>query len=354
LVHNVLHILGTAQLQGRAIASIVGALGRGLDPDRYRVEAWFLEGDGPLVNEIRAAGVSARALSWARGVRDPFGALRFMRSLRLGNWSIVHQHFGGRSVQRLVRLATRAKIAIQIHSLALEPGGEDIAEVSFEGYDVSIAVSAAVAERMRGTCPRVIYSGVTLPQVSKAPSHIASSRTVVGAASRLVDLKGLVYLIRAAASLANRVPSIRFEIAGAGPAIGALEHEVKRLELDRWVTFLGWRDDLGEILRNWDIFVQPSLTEGLGIAALEAMAAGLPVVASAVGGLPEIVEEGRTGWLVAAAAPELLADRIYRLTIDPELRASMGAAGRARVRQSFSSEVMVGAVTRLYDDLLAE
>jgi glycosyltransferase involved in cell wall biosynthesis len=193
---------------------------------------------------------------------------------------------------------------------------------------------------------------VDVPNEPKAPSNKTLSDIVVGTAARLVKVKGIVHLIYAAALVAARTPGVRFEIVGDGPERSALEQKVTKLGLGHCVTFLGWRDDLGQILSDWDIFVQPSLAEGLGIVTLEAMAEGLPVVAAAVGGLRELVVDGKTGWLVPPAQAEFLAEMIHRLVADPELRASMGVAGHMRVRQRFSKDRMVYQVARLYDDLL--
>jgi glycosyltransferase involved in cell wall biosynthesis len=105
-------------------------------------------------------------------------------------------------------------------------------------------------------------------------------------------------------------------------------------------------------LARWDVFVLPSLEEGFPMAALDAMAAGLPVVATAVGGIPEIVEDGRTGWLVPPGHPGALGERIRLLLRNPDTRRAMGAAGRARVREHFSAERMVARFAEIYDGLL--
>jgi len=108
------------------------------------------------------------------------------------------------------------------------------------------------------------------------------------------------------------------------------------------------------VLPRWDIFVMPSIEEGFPIAALDAMAAGLPVIATSVGGVPELVEDAKTGWLVPPRDSEALASRLRLLFCNPELRLSMGAAGYARVRDHFSAAKMTESFARLYDDLLNE
>ena len=107
-------------------------------------------------------------------------------------------------------------------------------------------------------------------------------------------------------------------------------------------------------MAGWDIYVQPSVVDPFPIATIEAMAEGLPVIATNTGGLPELVQEGQTGWLVSPADPAALADRIRALLLDPERRRRMGSAGLARVRVSFSVDRMVRTISNIYDELLAD
>ena len=142
--------------------------------------------------------------------------------------------------------------------------------------------------------------------------------------------------------------------AGAGPQREKLEETVFQLGLAGRVEFLGWVDDLQSVLPRWDVFVMPSLEEGFPIAALDAMAAGLPVIASSVGGIPELVVDGETGWLVPPADVEALVSRLRPMLRSPEQRRSMGAAAQARARERFNIAQMTENFSRLYDELLGE
>jgi glycosyltransferase involved in cell wall biosynthesis len=175
---------------------------------------------------------------------------------------------------------------------------------------------------------------------------------VVGAASRLVPIKGIVHLIRAVALLRPEFPDVRVEIAGSGPERGPLQQEVQALGLGDSVVFAGWQPDIWRWLAQLDIFVQPSLAEGFGMASLEAMAAGLPVLGTSVGGLPELIEHGRTGYVVRPAEPEALAARLRDLVQNADRRRTMGIAGQARAREHFSVERMTRSLTQIYDQLL--
>jgi len=179
-----------------------------------------------------------------------------------------------------------------------------------------------------------------------------SARSVIGCAARLVLAKGIVYLLEAVRLLRPEIPQVRLEIAGSGPEQARLQTQARRLGLEGCVCFLGWRADVRDLMSQWDVFVLPSLEEGFGLAAAEAMAAGLPVVASAVGGLQEIVQDGETGYLVPPRDPVLLAARLRSLLLNPGLQNAMGTAARARVREQFSPPKMVHAITEIYDGLL--
>jgi glycosyltransferase involved in cell wall biosynthesis len=334
------------------MARIVRDLARGLDPERYRLHALFLAGEGPWVAKLEQAGAPAGALDWWRGARDPAGAWKFWRRLRGMRIDIVHIHFGERSVRWLARNATGAKIVAHVHGRILEPRGLTPVYFSARGADVVVAVSHAVASRVVGRPARVIYAGAAVPGSAFAPRLTSPSGMVLGTAGRLIGLKGIEYLLGAAVILEREFPTLRVEMAGSGPQARELEQRVERLGLASRVKFLGWVDDLRSVMEHWDVFVLPSLEEGFPIAALEAMAAGLPVVASAVGGVPELIEDGKTGWLVPPRDVEALASRVGLLLNDPERRQEMAAAAQARVRDQFSLAQMTESFGKLYDELL--
>jgi glycosyltransferase involved in cell wall biosynthesis len=355
MAHEILHILGSAQPEGSSIARIVCALARGLDPSRYRMHAWFLAGNGPLVGALERAGVPTCALDWWRGWRDPVGAWKFWRRLHRLHIDIVHIHFGGRSVRGLARAATGAKIVMHLHSRILEPRGTSPVSFSAHGADAVVAASQAVARCVVDGTARVIYAGADPPpRCPPAPPRNAHSKIIVGTAGRLIALKGIEYLLRAAAALQPEFPALRVEIAGAGPHRAKLEETAAQLGLAGRVEFLGWVDDIHSVLPRWDVFILPSREEGFPIAALDAMAAGLPVIASSVGGVLELIVDGETGWLVPPADVDILVSRLRALLLNPEQRLSMGAAAQARVRDHFNLTQMTENFSRLYDELLGE
>jgi glycosyltransferase involved in cell wall biosynthesis len=352
MTRSVVHILGTAQPEGTGIARIVAGLARGLKVKDYLLHAYFLGAHGPLVSELESAGVRTRVLD-LHGWSAP-GALRLWRALRGHEFSIVHQHAGGPGITRLARWSCHAAIALHLHGRVVESRGSSPTPIRVHRADIVIASSHSVAAQVVDAAPRVVYAGVPIPNGSFTPSsRTAKCEMIIGTGCRLVPIKGIQHLVRAFALLHAEFPEARLEIAGDGPERGRIAELVIDLGLQERVTLLGWEPGFAARLARWGIFVLPSLEEGFGIAAVEAMAAGLPVVASAVGGLPEIVQDGKTGWLVPPSNPAQLAERLRTLLLSPQERASMGREGRTRARTHFSEERMVAEIADIYDGLVA-
>jgi glycosyltransferase involved in cell wall biosynthesis len=349
---DVLHILGSAAPEGTGIARLVATLAAGLPPRGYRVHAWFLGADGPLASEVARSGARVRALNWRAGAADAASAFRLWPSLRDQRFTIVHQHAGGRSVRWLARAATSAAVVVHVHGRVLEATGSPLPAIGSSEADAVIATSRAVAAGLSHPGTRVVYPGVPFSEGSNGTGAAGLPATVVvGAAGRLVRLKGYLDLLRAALLLRPAHPDVRVEIAGDGPERPELEREARRLGLEHHIRFLGWQADLRASMRRWQIFAQPSVEEGFGIAALEAMAAGLPVLATRVGGLPELVEDDVTGILLPPGDPPALAHALARLLGNPATRRAMGNAARERARTHFSPDRMVEATAAIYDGI---
>ena len=231
----------------------------------------------------------------------------------------------------------------------------------------AVAISPAVRERLirGGVAPdttRIIPSAVdpdaTQPRVgrcaTRARENLAADTPCLLVLASLVARKGIDVLLDALALFDAHAPQPVLWIAGDGPERGALERRTQTLGLAQRVRFLGQRSDAGDLLAACDVLVLPSRLEGLGVAALEAMAAARPVVASAVGGLAEAVVHEHTGLLVPPDDPAALAAALARLLEDPSLCKRLGDAGPARVHEEYSADQMVGAYEALYAEVLAE
>ncbi len=231
-----------------------------------------------------------------------------------------------------------------------------------------IANSNAVKDELGGLDRiEVVYNGVEISQprteaeISRARKdlRLGPGEIAIGTIGHFAPLKGYEDLLRAAVPVIAKVPSARLLITGDAvyPAYRdyrlRLENEAAWLGLKEKVIFTGSREDPSEILNALDIFVLPSRSEGFGRANLEAMAAGLPVVSTRVGGIPEVVSDGETGILVPHRDPEALAEAIIALAEDRERRAVMGRAGRRRAEE-FSLERMLAGTVAVYDSILPE
>jgi glycosyltransferase involved in cell wall biosynthesis len=345
---HVVHVLGSGEQSARGIALTVLNLTELLDASRYRLSVIFLRDDGPIGDVLRSRGVEVLGAGWHRGRADIPGAMRFARALRTFEPDIVHMHAGGLSPRIVSKIAAGAKVVVHFHSLQEEAKVEGITRRSPIAADLVIANSNATAESVKRAKPLVIYPGVVVPPVRRSYNEIRPIR-IVGTAARLARVKGIEYLIEAVSHLEN----VHLEIAGDGPERAELERKVAVFGVTDEVTFTGWIDDVGKEMSTWDMYAQPSLAEGLGIAALEAMAHGIPVVASDVGGLREIIVDSETGFLVSPKSPGRLAERIRELAANGDLRARLGDAGRTRAATHFSRERECAAIQSAYEKLLA-
>ena len=216
----------------------------------------------------------------------------------------------------------------------------------------TMLVGDGVAKRRTVT----VHEGIDLARVKAAPPAelhqelwLPHDAPIVGNVAALVPHKGQKYLIGAVARLLRDEPDTRVVIAGEGELQAALVQQIRHHHLEKHVILAGFRPDILSLHKAFDVFVLSSVTEGLGTSLLDAMACARPVVATSVGGIPEVVVDGETGFLVPPRDPEALAAAIGRLISDRGLREKMGAAGLARVQSAFSAEHMVRNTLRVYE-----
>ena len=199
---------------------------------------------------------------------------------------------------------------------------------------------------------RVIHNGIE-PGESPAPAPWGAVTPRAITVARLDPVKDQQTLLRAARTVADRIPDVRIEIVGDGPERGALERLSRELQLQECLRFLGYREDVPSLLRRPQIFILSSISEGISLGLLEAMAAGLPVVATDVGGNREVVVDEVTGLLVPPRSPAALADAVLSLLLDPGRARALGIAGRARLEREFDLGRTVSRYGSLYSELLA-
>lgn len=238
--------------------------------------------------------------------------------------------------------------------------GNSLSRWKYRQVDCFICASGAirqmlVADGVPEVRAVVVHEGIDLGHVEAAPPvnlhedlWLPHDAPIVGNVAALVPHKGQRHLIEAAMLVLPHVPDARFVIAGEGELRPALERQIREHHLEKHVLLAGFRPDALSLHKAFDVFVMSSITEGLGTSLLDAMACGKPIVATTAGGIPEVVVDGETGFLVAPRDHEAMASAIVTLLKDESLRRRMGDAGRARARVHFSAERMVQDTLRVY------
>lgn len=361
---RVLLLITLAETGGaqRYVASLLPALAQEFD---VVVAA---HGDGFLGEASRSAGVRYVPLRHVRRPLDPLHDLlslvELYRLFRRERPVVVHANSSKAGILgRLAAVAARVPVRLfTVHGWAFKAHA-GIAAKAYLWADrlmsplTTMTICVAESERRAGlrarTCRAgrtvVIHNGVDLAQLRRLPGAAGMPVTLLSV-GRLRPPKDFTTLVRAVAALDPG--SARLRIAGDGPDRTALATEVARLDLGGVVELLGQRGDVDELLAGADVFVLSSDSEGLPMSVLEAMAAGLPVVASAVGGVPELVRDGETGALVPPRDSAALAGAIRRLVVDPALRDRLGEAGRRRVEREFSLDRCRREHLEIYRDAL--
>mgnify|MGYP001040938267 CR=1 FL=1 len=367
--HKVLHLI-TELNTGGAQKALVRLLAR-LDRQRFSPAVVCLyNGDGAVSHEIRDLGVPVTDLGMTAKWRwDAFWRLyRLLRRERpviLHTW-MFHANLPGRLLGQVVG------IPVVITSRRNVNIGGSIREwltrwtAGLDDKVIAVCEQARQAEIERAQIPPqkvvTIHNGCDVKGFSQVPAEasaqirealaIPPDVSLIGSIGRLHPQKDFAALLTAVPKIQEQNPDIHLLLVGEGELRDDLEAQSQLTGLARLVTFAGYRTEIPEILGALDVFVLPSLWEGMPNVVLEAMAAGLSVVATAVGGTPEVVVDGITGLLVPPYDSDALAEAINRLLCDPDLRHRMGQAGRTRIEHHFSIEETVQRTEELYMKLL--
>lgn len=310
----------------------------------------------------RSAGAALSAIPYANAMR------------RTGQWDIVHVHFGNLAlpVAQLCEAGfINAPVVVTFHGTDLNakkrvPISQLYARVFQAAQLLTVGTKHMAKHLEECDIPpekyKIVPMGIDLSRFKRslAQSVGANSGTRLITTGRLVEVKGIEYAIRAVAVLSKTWPNITLDIIGDGPLRNDLGILCKQLNIDLAVKFHGAleHDKLLALLQRSDIYVQPGIVaadgtrEGQGVAVAEAQAAGLPVVASRVGGIPEVVAEGESAFLVEPKDVCALANQISVLIRDPELRNRMGAAGKVFVEKTLDQEALAKRWTTIYNGLI--
>ena len=326
---------------------------------RHADRRWFhlhfvsLSNPGLLAGDIQALGWPVTALEQPQGLR-PSLIVRLARLVRQLRADIVHTHDDRANIYG-APAARLAGVPVVLHTRhhqgsQLTPRQRwliravSLADSRFVCISHDSARWAARQGIPRGKL-RVVHNGIDTDRFAFTGPDPAGYAVFVG---RLVPEKDISTLLQAVALVACTLPDFRLLIAGDGPERGSLQQRTEQLGLGERVAFLGNVREVPALLARARLFVLSSLTEGISLTLLEAMARGLPVVATCVGGNPEVVADGQTGLLVPARDPLAMADRIRQLWLDPSHAAALGLAGRMRVLEYFDIRQMVARYEQLY------
>jgi glycosyltransferase involved in cell wall biosynthesis len=360
-------ILGGAESQTYELA-------RGLDRDRFEVVVCSLQDGGHFAGKLEAEGIPVRVVL-KRWRYDVSVVPRLVALFRRERPEIVHcvmwtaNMWGGLAA----RLAGVPRLVLSTRSLGIWKGGLHYltGPWTFNRADVVLANSGEVRNYMvqrEGVHPeriQVIYNGLDPDRFGRRFSReqvkrlrlelgLPSAGPVVGTVANLLPQKDYPTLLHAAAQVVRHNPAACFLLIGDGPLRAQLETATARLGLSGRVVFAGQRNDVERCLACLDVFILCSVREGFSNALIEAMAAGLPVIATRVGGNLEAVREGDSGFLFEVGDDETLARLILRLIGNPEEAGVLGEQGRTRARREFGMTEYLRRMATLYTDVLGE
>ncbi len=353
-------------------------LTNGLDPEQFDLHMGCLGKIGPFLEDVTSRGIPVSEYKTRNlyNLGSLNARLRFARYLRHHTIEVVHS-YGFYSNVFAIPAARFARAPVVIASIrdcgeALTTTQNRVQKMVCRMADCILTNADGVRAWLLGQgYPsgkiQIIRNGIA-PSISADGAHagklrrelgLAADTPVVAVLSRLNPLKGIEYFLEAAVPVSRRFPAVRFLIIGGASYNGGgsykaeVQNHATRLGLDSRVIFTGFRTDVHEILPEISISVLPSLSEGLSNSLLESMAAGVPTIATRVGGTPEAVEDGTTGLLVPPRDSGSLSHAMALLLENPALARSFGEAGRRRVINLFSIEKMVHQTQSLYLKLLS-
>ena len=364
----VLHVIDTLQIGGaeNQLVTLVPALNK----NHYVIHVCCLGNEGIQANALRTNGfkvdsIHMRLRYW------PIGLIKFLKLISRMNPQIVHTHLFHAGVWGRVAaiLAHVPVIVTTEHGMTLWKKKRHllIESILNRFTDKLIAVSEDIRQRRintQGVSPDkivMIPNAVDVTRFCQSDSRqqkreelgLDHSSIVIGTVARLVPPKRLDHLLEAARLVCNQTPRVKFLIIGDGPLRAELQTQASQLELiPDYVRFLGSRQDIPELLSAMDMFVLSSEREGLPVSLLEAMAASKPIVATLVGGIPQVIRDGYNGLLIPPHEPTLLAKAILALIEDATLCNSISQHAYRTVEAQYSINVVGQQIIDLYDDLL--
>jgi glycosyltransferase involved in cell wall biosynthesis len=371
---RILQLLPT--LQRRGLEKVVATVAIGLQGHGYEIDVCCQRAIGPLASSLCESGIGVHCLN-ETGPRDLRAAARLFRVLARRHYDILHWHCPTAVGYQIptAMLSGVPGIICTFHSTPESAAWPFInmktqltsvcAKVLSRSVDWVYGCSGAVltsqlATGWFGCRSSVIYNGIDLPLQAvlvpiadaKARLGVSPSAVVIGCVGSLCEQKGQQYLIQALPLIRERVPVAQVLLIGTGPDCEMLKALARDRGCESSVVFAGEHEDVVPFFNAMDIFAFPSVAEGLGLALIEAMECGVPVVASAVGGVPEVVTHGLNGILVPPRDPFALAAAVLNLCTDRNLADSLRKQASSTVATCFGRDKMLEEVSELYQKIL--
>jgi len=363
---KILHLLVSLPVGGAE--DVVATVVQGLDPERFSVTAACIGSLGPVGEELAAEGHQVISLGLDLNRTSFWRVVAAVRRLLMDTRPhILHTHLyhpnlygrlaalglGLRGVVAEVHnVYTRRKFHRRLWNWLLARASDYVLVVSPQVWDDVRRYDWISPSRLR-----LLPNGVNLAALEtpwsreEAKSRLGVQGFCIGAVGRLEEQKGQTFLLAALPELRQEIPDLTVLLAGEGRQEEALRRQVAALGLEDVVHLLGTRRDMALIYRALDLFILPSLWEGLPLALLQAMGAALPVVATRVGGVPEVIQDGVNGLLVSTGDSSALAAAILEAYRQAGLRQRLGAAAQLTVQESYSQETMLRRLESLYLEL---
>lgn len=368
---NLVHLVERLEIGG-GLETAVATMVKGLDHTKYCKKVWCLAAGGTVAKEIENTGIEVEILN-LRTYHNPLNIIRLARRLRGNSTHILHAHsyFSG-TFGRLAGIIAGVPVMI-LHIQTSHQNRRNrhlIIDRLLSRFTARIIACSESAlsyltdfEGINKQKVITVHNAVDLKRfdtVNKADVEnlrrelgIDISTKIVCTVARLEPVKGLEYLLKAAAIVVNHIHDVKFVFVGRGPLENELKKQTEQLGLAEEVIFTGIRKDVPVLLSACDVFVLPSPErEGLPNVIPEAEACSKPVIATNIGGIPESVIDGVTGFLVPPKDPQALADKILLLLGDLSLAKQMGKMGKDLCLRRFSAEAMIRKLDKLYFDLL--
>ncbi len=356
---NVLYLVDSLEMGG--LERVVCNLALGVDRKKYNVEVCCIVSGGVVAEELLQKGINVHVLCI-----QEYGKWKNIKKLAclLKELDVDIVHIHGTFAQKIgVIAALIAGVAVKIvhiHTTFYNLNRKNVLidRLLRNFVDRIIYISESCLESFKrkgyknGKKSVVIYNGVRIPVHSKEIEK--GNNLIFAVVASLSRHKGHKYLLRAIHQTKDYDVRVKLWIIGDGPLKGELEKLAHELKIGEQVEFLGIREDVGHLLSEVDVFILPSLREGLSLALIEAMAHGKAIIASNVGGIPELIEDGETGLLVEPANAEKLVEKICCLIHDCEMRETLGRQARIFYEQRFTLDRMKSKIDKLYEQCLRE